>query len=393
MDVLLHASPSPKMYQRTQNPLQIAVLGVDKQARHLLELVFKGPGHGNFMLVDNINLAEAGIFDRDSINAETVWKEYRHQNPHLPTIVLALQAPADLDKASSFVKKPIEIDKLLTALTQLKQQAFSSTTIPPVVAPLIAEPEHDVRLASTLALEQEEEHLHILCGHTEDINPTIPDTYQRVYYNPQNYLQGFFEKAFAQARQLQAPALLLQGFAEPVIILPDEEVILFSKNFTDSKLRTMTLMPLSNTTRLRTAPLAQKELEQLLNKEQFNRQALESFLWKITLWTARGRIPEGTDINKAVTLTHWPNFTRLELTPHAMEITAIWVTQSCTLIETANLLNIRQRYVFALYSAATAIKLTNQEKRTEQIPSDAPATPPATRGLLQRVLSHLRGKL
>ncbi|EIJ42468.1 hypothetical protein BegalDRAFT_1589 [Beggiatoa alba B18LD] len=393
MTALLHASPSPTMHQTTHNSLQIATVGMDKQARHLLELVFKGPGRGQYTLVDDLNLAEAGIFDKDCLNADNVWKEYRQQTPLLPTIIVALQQPATLDKACCFVKKPIEVDKLLTALAQLKQLSLSlpkttATNFAPIVA---TQKEYDVRLASTLALEQEEEQLHILCGHSKDIDPNDPESQQRAYYNPQDYLQGFFEKAFLQTQQHESPAMLLQGFAEPILMLANESIILFGQNFTESKLRTMTLMPLSNTTRLKITPIAQEELKKLISHQHFNRQSIESFLWKITLWTARGRLPTGTDLQKAVSLTHWPNFTRLELTPHAMEIAALWTSRAYPLLTTAQLLNIRQRYVFAFYSAATTLKLTTQEKLQESI-RDEQEQSYEKRGLFQRVLSHLRGK-
>ncbi len=45
----------------TNQPLRIAVLGMDKQTLRLLEMVFNGPGRGDYTLVEPIDTAGACI--------------------------------------------------------------------------------------------------------------------------------------------------------------------------------------------------------------------------------------------------------------------------------------------------------------------------------------------
>ena len=80
----------------------------------------------------------------------------------------------------------------------------------------------------------------------------------------------------------------------------------------------------------------------------------ESFLWKLALYTYRGYLPEGIDVNKPVYLKYWPNLTRLEPTPNAMRIASLLSRQPVALAFIVRILNIPQRHVFNFYAAANA---------------------------------------
>ena len=86
-------------------------------------------------------------------------------------------------------------------------------------------------------------------------------------------------------------------------------------------------------------------------------------MWLISLWSSRGRIPEGTDLRQAVYLLQWPNLTRLASIPHSVRIAALLYDKPYRLTEVARQLGIEQRYVFAFYSACKSIGLANVSKR------------------------------
>jgi len=90
---------------------------------------------------------------------------------------------------------------------------------------------------------------------------------------------------------------------------------------------------------------------------------MESFMWLISLWTSRGRIPISTKLNQPVYLLQWPNLTRLASTPYSIRIAALLYDQPYPLIEAAKQLGIEQRYVFSFYSACKSIGLANTSKR------------------------------
>lgn len=84
------------------------------------------------------------------------------------------------------------------------------------------------------------------------------------------------------------------------------------------------------------------------------RVELEAFLWKLALYTYRGYLPEGVNVNKPVYLKYWPNLTRLEPTPSAMRIASLLCRQPVALAFIVRILNIPQGHVFNFFAAANA---------------------------------------
>jgi DNA-binding NarL/FixJ family response regulator len=83
--------------------------------------------------------------------------------------------------------------------------------------------------------------------------------------------------------------------------------------------------------------------------------SLELVLWKLALYTYRGCLPEGIDVNKPVYLKYWPNLTRLEPTPDAMRIASLLSRQPVALAFIVRILNIPQKHVFNFFAAANTI--------------------------------------
>jgi CheY-like chemotaxis protein len=90
---------------------------------------------------------------------------------------------------------------------------------------------------------------------------------------------------------------------------------------------------------------------------------LEAFLWKLALYTYRGRLPQGTDVQEPVYLRYWPNLTRLEPVPNGMRIASLWSRQPASLASLIGRLRIPQRQVFAFYAAANSIGLAGPATR------------------------------
>jgi len=346
---------------KNNKPINIAACGMDKQTSKLLEMVFNGPGRGNYALVEQLESAQACIFDLDSLEGMNLWKDYRNRYPQMPTVILSLNHK---DIAGTvYVQKPIEIDNLLKALNKIKRLieeesapksgaqkvSVKSASVKPQQAP------RDAKLATEIAIEEEEEALHQYCGYAQDINPDNPQGFLKFYYEPNQYLQGFFEKAFVIGQQLDSGGIMIEGLYTKMILMPKQNQILCGCEFNDS-----------------------------------HEQPLDKFLWRVALWTSRGRVPKGTDLYKKIVLLYWPNFTRLIVTPYALKISALWMVQPHSLLETAKILEIPQRYVFALFTAARAIQLAFVDRRIERRVSQSISTSGAKRGIFQRLLARLR---
>ncbi len=157
-------------------------------------------------------------------------------------------------------------------------------------------------------------------------------------------------------------------------------------NISDGLLRALTVRPMHQGIDY----VAESE-KSLVNEARVELISLEALHWKLAIWTARGRVPEGTDLDQAVRLIHWPNFTRLMVLPAFMRIAAFWSKAPQSLFATASSLSLGQRYVFSFYSACCALNLACVERRHSPVPSVAPAGSIRQRSIFGRILAHLTG--
>jgi hypothetical protein len=123
---------------------------------------------------------------------------------------------------------------------------------------------------------------------------------------------------------------------------------------------------------------------------------LDAFLWKVALFTSKGRLPRGVDLEQGFFLKRWPGMTRLMLPPHAMRIAAMLTQRPYSLFDVARQMNVRQQYVFAFVSAAHALGLIGQqplmaERQTEPESAQLSAvTKPERQSLFKKILSRLK---
>lgn len=120
---------------------------------------------------------------------------------------------------------------------------------------------------------------------------------------------------------------------------------------------------------------------------------LEAFLWKLALYTYRGLLPEGVDVNEPVYLKYWPNLTRFDPTPNAMRISSLWSRQPTNLAIIIRMLNIPQRHVFSFYAAASTLGLAGPARRETDrllmpsLPSDGGESHTLIRRLARKLTS------
>ncbi len=96
--------------------------------------------------------------------------------------------------------------------------------------------------------------------------------------------------------------------------------------------------------------------------EPKNTHSFEAFIWITSLLTARGRLPENTDINQKIGIKYWPNLTRLESIPHAIQIAAALKKHPGSLLEVPRWLNLPQSAVFAFYNGVLALDIIERDQ-------------------------------
>jgi len=107
-----------------------------------------------------------------------------------------------------------------------------------------------------------------------------------------------------------------------------------------------------------------------MEKNSDRTHSFESFIWTTSMLTARGRLPVNTNITKPVGLKTWPNLTRVELIPHAMNMAAVFSKHPGSLLDVTKWLKIEQKYVFAFYNAALSLDMIEFDaKKLKQVKS------------------------
>jgi hypothetical protein len=166
---------------------------------------------------------------------------------------------------------------------------------------------------------------------------------------------------------------------------PDGRRVL--QQFSDSQLRTLSVIPIANTN------LTISVLNDHMPVERNGHSVTDSeaLVWKTALWASRGRVPVGICLDTPVFIRRWPNLTRLQLFPHALRIAALWSQQPHSLLATAQALKIPQRHVFGFFSAANALGLASTTRReVDFLFQPAPLKKSKRHNLFGRILNRLR---
>lgn len=386
--------------------VKICAIGLKTQLQRTLELVFEYKVK-DFALSTERD-AHAYIFDFDNIQAKEYWQTHRQRFPHIPNIILS--SYDNVAGEQLFVKKPITFSAFFSVLEQLKNFISQSTTLHPPpkkeeqVFRIHSSKNHPdekqvITQSSVQLFEKQQDNKtstcfteSVICGLELDINPHDHKVLQKIIYDPSQYLQGLIEKALETAKNAGC-FCRLKGTTDELLLDPVSHQVFYYVN--KATLQHLMLLPTKNLY-VETQLLSPHQAEEYLShvSPPLYRECLEYFLWKVAILTAHGRIPIGTDLNAPVVLLRWPNFSRLMITPHALQIAALWANSHTpiSLIETSTLLHIPQRYVFSLYSALHALKLARIASGTSSTSCNQLISLTSNadkRGLFQRLLAKL----
>ena len=152
-----------------------------------------------------------------------------------------------------------------------------------------------------------------------------------LYYQPANYLQGVFMQAQQLAKSQGQPVLINGGGVNMVITDLGTRVYSETK---DTLLHKVSFINTEEQSLFIAKAVEQHSfLEQRLSR--LTRRASSELLWSLSMWSSKGRLPLNISGESIIQLKRWPNFTRKDLSPHAMEIAALWFNQKVSINETA----------------------------------------------------------
>lgn len=445
-----------KKQQKTQ--LQIALLGMDERSSKIMSMFFKGPCEGHAVVVSE-DQANVAIIDTRFEHSKQLLEQSLAQGKMHAIIVLSSQNHdrVNHDKII-YLDKPISANPMFEALDWAKDisegklrrkpaqsQRFQTPkveepepavvtvitvhpeAIPSTVAHIesptepedVPTPESDTTLVASndettedvpadnpttinklqpvedtaaSSMQIEEHQFADLIGTVVDIDLDDATRQRYATYDPDKYYQGYVQRAFKQAHDENSVLQLTLGW-NPLIIVPQKNQIWWDAD--DKLLKAVSDIEINAKT-VSLVKIALDELdEDSVTPEK--KQDMEAFLWKLTLWSSRGRFPISIDIDSPILLKRWPNFTRQIITPHALRIAALLIKDGPdTMIGVANNLNIELRYVSIFVSAASALGLIRQVaplKIDEVIsPTTKKQEAPQKRNIFNKILNKLLGR-
>ena len=191
------------------------------------------------------------------------------------------------------------------------------------------------------------------CGTKPDID--FSDSAQRrdILYSPVAYLQGTLMDKFFVAKRTRR-SFIIEASNEKIVFFPERDQF-----YTTLKADALRSICTRKMKLIATRTLEKSEAKQIEQVVSPAKKLIDSdvFLWDVALLTSRGRIPSDVDPEAPVRLKLQPDLDRLTFVPYADQIASLWKKRAVSLLETASTLKIPQRYVFAFYNAANALRL------------------------------------
>ncbi len=388
--------------------LKLYLLGFDNRGQKLLSLFISRFCTEYCCIVCDKNQADAFMVNMHSIGIEKDIAQLKLQYPKKPIIHQALYFIAC--DPHFYVSKPLQVDHfhdVLRKIAQLPHRQLPLEKIAPYSKRSALEAEQDATKQvyeqldepRSLAIQAAKEHNQArkseFVGESSDIDLSDEAALSAIYFEPKRYFLSHVQQALHIAQDRQKP-VKLTGLGQTLIICPCTDSVYSSKS--DTGLRSLCVVALYDNYQVEAMDFNCEEvddsaLEEKLSSESHFKQQTIQFLWKIILWTARGRLPEGTDLDQRFQLDNWPNLTRLVTTPYAFRITAYWINKPRTLRETLDELGLEQRYVFSLYSAmllTNQIHLIQDQKQGHHADMALPKVTMKTKKLFRRLIKKLK---
>lgn len=327
-------------------------------------------------------MADVFITDFDTEAGISQWHEYC-RTTRKPSIILSVENPKKANTV--WVKKPVASNELLLAVAKLTElvsnpeQEREKETKPVLQAVesaketnLIIQAKGKVSagyqreftddFSPNLTLSKDE--IAECCGIRENIAITAPEFEKQATFREEKTLLEVVKKAINLARDKQA-VVYIEGMPFTFAILPHDGKVFV--DLTNRHLRHLCAMPMQVAPNLKVVQLSATDYSKAFPMQIKFMPTIEQTLWQIALWTARGRLLKPLKPDAKLRLQHWPNFTRLQITPYALQIAALWVKNDMTTEEIAQSLNIPQRFVYAVASAAYTIGMLDVKESTTAV--------------------------
>ena len=252
----------------------------------------------------------------------------------------ALLAKKKALKIKELKQKKLELKKKqLIAEKAQKKKAKLEVEAAPVAAPINTKvSEHN--LSSVDELQR--------CGNAGDVNLNRSDERRTIFLNAEDSLLVKMREAVDLALKQEHP-VEIEGLPGKMYFFPADNV--FYSTFSDDFLNQLAL------TRFGYKELSLQTIEnfELEDKGKHLAEDAETLIWKVAIWTARGRLFNGMDPEKQLQLSIKPDFNRFLTLPNCEAISDVWVGHKVSALDVVKILDVPQRVVFSFMSGAYSL--------------------------------------
>ena len=388
---------------------------MNERTLQMFTMFLNGPASGHCEIVDD-GTHEAVIIDLDGLDSPHIWLDVRRKF-HGPVIVLSV-VEKQLNNAF-WVAKPVNaeafgatVKKVHEALSNPPATPNKSPppeikptphVAPPPVAPPAASPVTPVAKAQDVAekkaestspaaqlmSEEMDEKSQNCCGELQDPAYRDSSAQSQLFFDPATTLLGIFREAMRLTMESGVAKIERTG-AHPMYVGSGKDFA--STPMPEPYLRAVCARSISESPI--SVALVDLEPKAIGISEDPRLRRLDNMLWKISLWSSRGRVPLGTSLTAPIRLRRWPNIPRLLMVPHGMRIASLWRLEPSGLLVTAQKLGIPYRFVFSFYTACQSFGLVEQLAESPRETSSATQSTPPTisnekRGLFGSLLKKL----
>ncbi len=382
---------------QSQEQLNVALMGVDPSGRRILSRALEQLSPGQLVWVDQTR-AELAIVDLDSESGRRQWSAKAPEG--LPVIALTAHN-VKLANAVCLVK-PIEGSELRRAIAALapriqarrrslriEQRTTQYRSAKREVTSLLQQQPYAVtrhaaeRSAQRVAkhpVKAVNKHSPVRSAQETMLGESLPAA-QR--YDPRQYVQSLLQGAVDESAARNLP-IIVRGFGGDVVVFDQGRRVY--KRLPEAQLRQLCAQPIDTGL---VAFLYARDATIDTEKLRVQSEPTEALLWRLALRCSAGRLPQGTSLERPLSLARWPNLTRLTPTPHAVQLAALWYNEPISLRATSALLEIPIADIFSFYSGCLQLGLIRTHRRTAPQARTAGGKAGA-KPYLQRLLGYLQ---
>lgn len=186
------------------------------------------------------------------------------------------------------------------------------------------------------------------CGNLPDFDLGKPEEIRRAFVNTEGMLIENMQAAVQLSRQ-SGKVVEIVGLPGMMLVTPDPERFVFS--FSTDFMNQLAL------TKFGFGELSLKEIDEFHADagERLYDQEINSLIWEVAIWTARGRLFSGIDPHRAYQLQEKPDFDYFLPIPNGKEIAELWSGRELSASDVVGILGIPQRFVFAFMSGVFSL--------------------------------------